>query len=99
MDESWRRDDEVNVDRARRPGWANGPERKPMCGSMMMVNGTGGDKVVEDASDVSVEHGRGRVVHGRHGGGRGSRTAVDEDEFGSEDDAELGYLWLQEQII
>ena len=54
-----------------------------------------GDKVVEDASDVSVEHGRGRVVHGRHGGGRGSPTAVDEDEFGSEDDAELGYLWLQ----
>ena len=27
---SWRRDDEVNLDRARRPGWANGPERKPM---------------------------------------------------------------------
>ena len=27
---SWRHDDEVNVDRARRPGWANGPERKPM---------------------------------------------------------------------
>ena len=55
--------------------------------------------MVEDASDVSVEHGRGRVVYGRHGGGRGSRTAVDEDEIGSEDDAELGYLWLQEQTL
>ena len=58
-----------------------------------------GQKVVEDASDVSVEHGRGRVVYGRHGSGRGSRNAVDDDEIGSEDDAELRYLWLQEQTF
>ena len=40
-----------------------------------------GHKVVEDGSDVSVEHGRGRVVHDSHGGGRGSRNAVDDDDL------------------
>ena len=84
----------MHVDRAGQPAREEADVRKYDDGQWHS-----GHKVVEDASDVSVEHGRGRVVYGRHGGGRGSRNAVDDDEFGSDDDAELRYLWLQEQTF
>ena len=59
---SWRHDDKVYVDVHVDSDWAKEPERKSTSGGMIMINGNGGETLVQNASDACAEHGGSRVL-------------------------------------